>query len=166
MRIFSGNSSYIIGILIHFCLGWTFLLVHTASWGLVVILLWILPLQRMASWCTCNFFYLILGFLNGITVSPLSGPCHSPCHQHHTLQWECHLLHQMFGKPLKISPILLWNMSPAGTIQKGSLENLYLPDWQVSVVTWEGFYHVLHSNTLNWHQLLSLFYAFVSLSSN
>ena len=56
-------------------------------------LLWISPPWRMVFLCTWNdiYFYLLLSFLNGISESPFPEFHHSPCHQHHNLQLQCHM---------------------------------------------------------------------------
>ena len=53
-----------------------------------------------------------------------------------------------YGRPLKISLIFFWNMSPAG-----ATANLNLPHLDANMVKYEDLYHILGCNTLNWHQL-------------
>ena len=96
VKIYQCNSLYMKMIVILFCYWGTFQLACALSLGLCALLLWILLPQRIVSWCTWNYiyFYLALGFLDGITALRVSGFCCDLCHQHHILQLECHLLYQ------------------------------------------------------------------------
>ena len=75
--------------------------------GLVALLLLILPPQKTVSWCMWNgiYFYLILGFLNGMPASPGSG---FYLQLYPTVQMSS-AMPNTFGRLLKISSFFLWN---------------------------------------------------------
>ena len=58
----------------------------------------------------------------------------------------------ILGRPLKISSIFLWNMSPSGATPKGSLVNLYLLHSHADM---KILYYILGWDTTNWHYLWS-----------
>ena len=108
----------------------------------------------MVSWCMWNdiYFYFILSFLNSISAPSASGFCHCPCHQHHTLHLEHHLLFQIHLVGLGI---FCWFSSE-------TYHHLVLLQ---RVVSWTFTCHIymqmwlkiniLGCDTLNWHQLWS-----------
>ena len=138
---------------------WAFLLAHTASLGLVVLLLWIsLPL-RTVSWFTWNDICVCLVFKYSqghifITSFRVLSWC-LPSVSCPTIRMSS-AIPNTFGRSLKISSIIHCNTSPAGTMQSGRQVNLYLPNIHVTnVVQWEDFHWVSGCGTLNLHQLLS-----------